>query len=380
MRVNPTRKNQSSFESHMLNFREFISRYQQVPVEEYPNRVLEAVPEPMVSVKVSTYQHADFIRDCLDGILMQETDFPVEILIGEDESSDGTREICKEYADRHPDNIRLFLHRRENNIAIHGRPTGKFQSTYTRFKCRGKYIALCEGDDYWTDPLKLQKQVDFLERHPEYILSFHDSKTVDVKGRLVKKSVLSYGETDHTIEADELSRGPHLPTASFCYRNVFSTHPESFLQTVAGDLFITCRLGLIGHGKYQPDIRKSVYRVHSGGIYNSLDRVDQGRMAINACERIYHFFLNEGYKDAAEQMRERIQYEYEKHIEGCRKQYHEGINFRRYKVAARGLMNACKGHLVKGTYLSLLKLLLSSARYFAGVERDRIVYLLSKAP
>ena len=174
-----------------MNFSQFVSRYQRVPVEEYSNRVLEAVPEPVVSVQVLTYQHANFIRDCLDGILMQETDFPVEILIGEDESSDGTREICKEYAARHPDTIRLFLHRRENNIAIHGRPTGRFQSTYTRFKCRGTYIALCEGDDYWTDPLKLQKQVDFLEGHPECVLSFHDGQMVDESGHIIEESLLN---------------------------------------------------------------------------------------------------------------------------------------------------------------------------------------------
>jgi len=116
-----------------MNFEQLKQKYQQVPVEEYPNRVSEAVPNPVVTAKVSTYQHADFIRDCLDGILMQETDFPFEIVIGEEESSDGTREICRAYADRHPDKIRLLLNCRENNIAIHGRPTGKFQSIYTRF-------------------------------------------------------------------------------------------------------------------------------------------------------------------------------------------------------------------------------------------------------
>ena len=196
-------------------------KYQKAPVEEYPNQVLEAVPEPVVSVQVSTYQHADFIRDCLDGILMQETDFPVEILIGEDESSDGTREICKAYADRHPDKIRLFLHRRENNIAIHGRPTGRFQSTYTRFKCRGTYIALCEGDDYWTDPLKLQKQVDF------------------------------------------------LLTLSLCARNVLETVPPEFLEVLNGDKFYISLLGQHGKGRFQGEVEPAVYRVHSESIWSS---------------------------------------------------------------------------------------------------------------
>ena len=105
------------------------------------------------------------LRDCLDGILMQKTDFPYEIIIGEDGSTDGTREICIEYANKYPNLIRLFLRDRNvshltnkdgNDIMLNG----KFQKLHAR----GKYYAPCEGDDYWTDPYKLQKQVDFLEQ------------------------------------------------------------------------------------------------------------------------------------------------------------------------------------------------------------------------
>jgi glycosyltransferase involved in cell wall biosynthesis len=126
----------------------------------------------MVTCRVSTFQQAAVIRQCLDGILMQITDFPVEILIGEDESTDGTREICIEYAQQYPERIRLFLHKRENNITIAGKPSGIFQVSYTRYMSRGKYLAICEGDDFWTDPYKLQKQVDFLEQHEDYGMVF----------------------------------------------------------------------------------------------------------------------------------------------------------------------------------------------------------------
>ncbi len=133
------------------------------------------VPDnPLVSVCVQTYQHAKYIEQCLDGILMQKTSFPFEVLLGEDESTDGTREICIEYAKKHPDKIRLILHRRENVIKIGGQPTGRFNLLYNLKEARGKYIALCEGDDYWTDPYKLQKQVDFLEGNEEYIACAHD--------------------------------------------------------------------------------------------------------------------------------------------------------------------------------------------------------------
>src|SRR5690606_25596514 len=109
-----------------------------------------------------------YIRECLDSILMQKTDFPFEILLGEDASTDGTREISIEYADKYPDKIRLFLHHRENNIEILGTPTGRFNSLYNLFSARGTFIALCEGDDFWTDEKKLQKQYEFMVTNPDY--------------------------------------------------------------------------------------------------------------------------------------------------------------------------------------------------------------------
>jgi glycosyltransferase involved in cell wall biosynthesis len=172
-----------------MTFQDFIEEYQKVPVEEYPNSVLEKVPVPVVSCRVSTYQHAPFIRQCLEGILMQKTNFPIEIVIGEDESLDGTREICIEYAKKHPDIIRLFLHKRENNILVNGEPSSKFQGTYTMFKLRSKYQAICEGDDYWTDPYKLQKQVDFLEGNPEYGLVYSDVDRYYQSNKILEKHI-----------------------------------------------------------------------------------------------------------------------------------------------------------------------------------------------
>lgn len=147
-----------------MNFEKFKAQYEYIPVIEHPNRVTD---NPLVSVCVQTYNQVNYIKECLNGILMQKTDFPIEILLGEDASSDGTREICLEYQEKYPDKIRLFLHHRENNIKINGGFTGRFNFLYNLYSATGKYIALCEGDDYWTDPLKIQKQVDFLNRNDE---------------------------------------------------------------------------------------------------------------------------------------------------------------------------------------------------------------------
>lgn len=134
--------------------------------------------QPLVSVSVPTYQHSRYISECLDGILMQQTSFPIEIIIGEDGSTDGTREICEEYAIKHQDKIRLFNRDRELSQYVdrEGHVT-RFNGIWNRMSARGKYIAMCEGDDYWTDPLKLQKQVDFLEKHSEYGLIHTNFKT-----------------------------------------------------------------------------------------------------------------------------------------------------------------------------------------------------------
>lgn len=171
-----------------MDFQEFKDKYQKVPVKHYSTEVAE---NPAVSVCVTTYQHVDYIEECIESILMQETDFPFEILIGEDDSSDGTRDICLEYAEEYPEKIRLFLHHRENNIKWKGRATGSFNLSYNLFSAKGKYIAVCEGDDYWTDPLKLQKQVDFMEANKDCSISTHS----------IKKLFADSGGEDYVIHA-----------------------------------------------------------------------------------------------------------------------------------------------------------------------------------
>lgn len=128
---------------------------------------------PLVSVTVATYQHVNYIKKCLDGILMQETDFPYEIVLGEDGSTDGTQEICKKYAEKYPDKIRLFIRNRELSQFVNS--DGKiirFNGIWNRMSSRGKFLAWCEGDDYWVCPLKLQKQFNILNNNDEIGLCY----------------------------------------------------------------------------------------------------------------------------------------------------------------------------------------------------------------
>ncbi|TVP52957.1 MAG: glycosyltransferase [Mongoliibacter sp.] len=122
--------------------------------------------QPMVSVLVPTFQHVNYISTCLESILCQKTNFPYEIIIGEDESTDGTREICMKFAEKYPDKIRLFLRKEEDKIYINGVKVGRFNHL-ENFKCaRGKYLAYCDGDDYWLDENKLQLQFDLMQKYP----------------------------------------------------------------------------------------------------------------------------------------------------------------------------------------------------------------------
>lgn len=120
---------------------------------------------PMVSVLMATYNHEPYIRQAIEGVMMQKTDFEFELIIGEDCSPDKTREICFEYQRRYPDKIRvLWWH---ENVSKLGGNGGRM-----RVRCRGELIAICEGDDFWTDPYKLQKQVDVFRKHPTVNLCF----------------------------------------------------------------------------------------------------------------------------------------------------------------------------------------------------------------
>lgn len=247
-----------------MNFQEFKEKYQKVEVPEYPNSVLDAIPEPIVSVRVSTYMHAKYIKECLDGILMQKTSFPFEILIGEDQSSDGTREICIEYAKKYPNQIRLILHKRENNIHINGRPTAKFQGIYTSYLCRGKYSAVVEGDDYWTDPEKLQKQVMYLENHPDCSFTCHDVEIVyeDVPEVFPFQTVWNKNE----IYFPDVFNHHFVSFLSIVYRrSMLSTPPAWFSQAVVGDIPLVLVLAHKGYGYYFTE-KMGVKRKNPGGV------------------------------------------------------------------------------------------------------------------
>ena len=265
---------------------------------------------PLVSVCVQTYQHVNFIKQCLDGILMQQTNFPFEIILGEDESTDGTREICKKYASKYSDKIKLFLRSRKDVIYINGNATGRYNLIENLEACKGKYIALCEGDDYWIDPLKLQKQVDFLEENSEFSLCFHNSEILNIRGNKDEKIIMHKNLPKDTFITKDLLCQWFIPTASIMYRNFDDfVLPPWFKNCGSGDIPLLLLLSLKGKFKYL-DTLMSCYRLHDLGIsikHNGYDKV------FSMIYIYQNFNIHSNFK-FEEEINEAMIYEVRKHL------------------------------------------------------------------
>jgi glycosyltransferase involved in cell wall biosynthesis len=220
--------------------------------------------EPLVSVWMITFNHEKFIREALDSVLMQETNFPYEIVIGEDKSSDRTREIVCEYQRRHSNKIRLRLSRK-NLYSQKLKPgLGVLNA------CRGKYIAMLEGDDYWTDPLKLQKQVDLLDAHQEYVGCFCVGRQFEDGKAEVQVFHIPQCKSAFDIDFLRLLNGNPCLTASVVFRKATLKMPSWFVKLPFGDLGLYLLLAY-PDGKFRclPDVM-AAYRIHAGSSHGSV--------------------------------------------------------------------------------------------------------------
>lgn len=179
--------------------------------------------KPLVSISCLTYNHAPFIRRCLDGFMMQKTNFTFEVLIHDDASTDGTADIIREYEKKYPDVFKPIYE--EENQYQKGR-SGTMVFNFPR--ALGKYIALCEGDDYWTDPLKLQKQVDILEADESLVACFTDCMMVDKEGNVIQeKRYTVKRENAGRYNLREFLEDKNTSTLSLVFRNI---HREELLH------------------------------------------------------------------------------------------------------------------------------------------------------
>jgi len=217
-----------------------------------------------LSVSIVTFQQADYVSQAIESVLAQRTDFPVEVVVGDDASTDGTREVLRAIAARHPHRVRLLLH--ERNLGDRG--LSNFMSTVDA--SRGEYIAFLDGDDYWTDPHKLQRQVDFLDAHPECALCAHRVIHLRDDG-LRERSIRPYfhGAPAGTVhDVGELMVANFAPKISTVVRRrAFLELPDWYRSTrvASADWLFNVLMGRAGRIGYFADIM-AVHRVHADNL------------------------------------------------------------------------------------------------------------------
>lgn len=242
-----------------------------------------------VIIRCLVYNHEPYLRDCLEGFVMQKTNFAFKAVVHDDCSTDGSAAIIREYAEKYPDIIEP-IYETENLYSKRNGSLRKVMDAATMN--RSDYIAYCEGDDYWIDPHKLQKQVDFLDNNPEYSMCFTSCKIQyqykqrnNMKGEHIE---------DRDYSATELYKTWTVPTASICLRESVLHHPKRSLNKKAlyGDITLILTSALVGKirgFKYA----SVVYRVHEGSITNRADILEsRTRKYLHHCKFIMNEFPN----------------------------------------------------------------------------------------
>jgi glycosyltransferase involved in cell wall biosynthesis len=236
----------------------------------------------VLSVGMITYNHGDFIAQAIEGILMQKTNFDFELVIGEDFSKDNTREICIGYKNKYPDKIRLFLNEKNEGM------TSNF--IHVLDSCTGKYIAFCEGDDYWTDPYKLQKQVDFLEKHPGFSLCCHRYSILDTFDNTYKEDFCAH-LFNPEMEGIEFSQKNFLDcwfskTLTVVFRKVSLDMQKVTKYKYFDDVYLSFHI--LQHGKgFCLNFNAGVYTRHLNGVWTSLTKTNQVKQRYSVLKDLY---------------------------------------------------------------------------------------------
>ena len=251
------------------------------------------ISKPVVSICSITYNHEKFIAESIDSFLMQETDFPFEIVIGEDCSTDATKKVIEEYIEKYPNLIKLIIS--YDNVGMNKNFIRTMKS------CKGEYIAICEGDDYWTDTKKIQIQKDFLELNNEYAITYTSVEAFNENGIITGYK----GGAEKDLEAIELAKISALNTLTVCFRNIVHDFPYEYQCTKFADLFLWSLLGAYGKGKYLSDIKPSKYRITSSGAFSGQTIQHRKEMSMFTNSALYAYYYRIGNKELADFFQER---------------------------------------------------------------------------
>jgi len=253
------------------------------------------ISNTILSICCTTFNHDKFIEDTLDSFLMQKTNFIFEIIIRDDASTDETATIIKAYTSKYP-NIIKPIFEKENTFSKGIKPMPAAIKV-----AKGTYIAICEGDDYWTDPLKLQKQVNFLEKNKDYVLTYASMEAFDENGIIEN----FHSGATYDLSSEDIQKCVPINTLTACFRNIIKI-PKEHQCSKYGDLFLWSLLGSHGKGKYLQDIRASRYRVHSGGVHSTKDFDHQFEMLTVTYVALYIHYFNINNKILAKYFKDKI--------------------------------------------------------------------------
>ena len=223
---------------------------------------------PLVDVIIPVYNHEKYIAQSIEGILAQKTNFKYRLVIGEDKSTDNTRAIIEKYAGLHPDIIYPIYHKKNLGAVENG--------VFLISQIKAKYVAICEGDDYWIDPTKLQRQFDFMEANPEFSMCFTRAGVIDNEGKEVNGMFPEINKEDFSIEDIIMAGAVFIPTATIFFRNILPDPlPELYFNSVSADIVIHLLVCDKGKIKCLPGIT-AIYRDHPGGFTKSEKVVKEG--------------------------------------------------------------------------------------------------------
>ena len=243
--------------------------------------------EVLVSIRCLVYNHEPYLRQCLDGFVMQKTNFAFEAIVHDDASTDKSADIIKEYAEKYPDIIKPIFET-ENQYS---KKDGSIRRIMDDATCKTtKYIAFCEGDDYWTDPLKLQKQFDFMEANPDYSLCFHPAYVKFENGIQERTLFGEWKETDYN--GLDIIRQWTIPTASVFFRAKFYNKKYFEIANdrrfIYGDIVLFEYMSTKGRIKCINEVM-SVYRRNAGGVTEK-DKDELSKNEINHYKAISEHF------------------------------------------------------------------------------------------
>lgn len=246
---------------------------------------------PLLAIRCTTYNHEKYIRQCLDGFVMQKTTFPFIAIVHDDASTDGTANVVREYEARYPEIIKP-IYEIENQFSKRDGSLRKIM--YEAVPKDVKYIAFCEGDDYWTDPLKLQKQVDYLESHPEIGACYTDCDIFYETENRWERAIRKNGYSVVDMQKPLANKGSYSYNVTLVYRKyLLDDDPYKFKQALDATHLMWLYMGL--HAKFAGlDCVTGVYRRYSNSVSNKKNLKEEDDFSMQLYENI-HLYIDDYY-------------------------------------------------------------------------------------